>query len=500
MEDLRVLEQQQRESQRKLATIKLTKQHKQTQKVTLETKLASLKYANGQRRAQLTRARDVLHRSACQMGSAKLRSDKSGANLKDFDEKLKIALASTRSMQVLRRKIDGGLVHMRNKDSVIKRLILESLEQVRALEKEEERITSCEQSFRQKILENNQKTNMYLEDITKFRLEISGLEDDLASAKHMEASTKLRAESIAAEIESEDKRHFATMQAMSEKLQEAQRSKCTIASQTSSYNEELVRQTHMIHMTWMKVVEIQKEEGQDLSYEPVDGSPIPTLDVDGIRLDVEALDQELMTVKSTHSNVIADSEHHVAAMITIRAEYLVVKEEINAIRKEAESTRARECERCEKYKQYTIDLDAERKSVDDLHISVSELRKAKEDEKTRLEQRLINQAEAIQNAEAEQVESLLYIAEDEAVIESLKASDALAMSENAAKITDAKQNAENARSMYECVCVEAETFKEQSKKELHQALDDIERAQNIMIEESQSEIVQMCTRKFTDIC
>ena len=499
MEDLRVLEQQQRESQRKLATIKLTKQHKQTQKVTLETKLVSLKYANGQRRAQLTRARDVLHRSACQMGSAKLRSDKSGANLKDFDEKLTIALASARSMQVLRRKIDGGLVHIRNKDSVIKRLILESLEQVRALAKEEVHLTSCEQSFRQKILENNRKTSFYMEGATKFRLEISGLEEDLAAAKHMEASTKLRADSIAAEIELEDKRHFTTIQAMSEKLQQIQLSKCTIVSQTCSYDEEIKRQTQMIHEAWERVVEIQKEEGQDLSYEPVDGSPIPSLNIEGIRLDCEALDQELWTAKTTNSNVIADSDHHVAAMNTLRAESVVIKEEINAIHKEAESAHERESERCDTYKRYIIDLDTERKSVDDLQKSVSDLRKAQEDEKIRLEQMLINQAEAIQNAEAEQVESLLYIAEDEAVIESLQASNAITKSDNAAKIMDAKQNAENARSMYESVRQEVETFKEQTKKELDQELEAMERAQSIMIEESQAEIVQLCSRKFTDI-
>ena len=82
---------------------------------------------------------------------------------------------------------------------------------------------------------------------------------------------------------------------------------------------------------------------------------------------------------------------------------------------------------------------------------------------------------------------------------SLQASNAITKSDNAAKIMDAKQNAENARSMYESVRQEVETFKEQTKKELDQELEAMERAQSIMIEESQAEIVQLCTRKFTDI-
>eukprot|EP00957_Ditylum_brightwellii_P159793 12162858-Ditylum_brightwellii.AAC.1 len=74
MEDLRVLEQQQRESQHMLQSIKLTREHKLEQRASLENKLSSVKYSNGERRAQLSRARDVLSKSTRELGTARLHS------------------------------------------------------------------------------------------------------------------------------------------------------------------------------------------------------------------------------------------------------------------------------------------------------------------------------------------------------------------------------------------------------------------------------------------
>ena len=100
MEDLRILEQQQRDSQRLLASIKLTKQHKLEQRISLETKLSSLKYSNGESRAQLFRARDVMSKSTRELGTAKIHSERSSENLKKFDDKLKRTLSHVRGLQV----------------------------------------------------------------------------------------------------------------------------------------------------------------------------------------------------------------------------------------------------------------------------------------------------------------------------------------------------------------------------------------------------------------
>ena len=63
MKDLRILEDQQRESQRRLHTARLAKQRAERQHSELEAKLGELKFANGQSRALLQRMHEVLAES-----------------------------------------------------------------------------------------------------------------------------------------------------------------------------------------------------------------------------------------------------------------------------------------------------------------------------------------------------------------------------------------------------------------------------------------------------
>jgi hypothetical protein len=496
MEDLRVLEQQQRESQRKLATIKLTKQHKQNQKTSLETKLASLKYANGQRRAQLTRAREVLHKSSCQMGTAKLRSDNSGANLKDFDNRLKIALASARSMQVLRRKNDGGLILMRNKDSVMKRLIMECFERGKALEKEHESLENHEHSLRRTIQENNHKTKLYMDETSKVRMEISGLEEDLASAKQMEASTKLRAESIAAEIESEGKRHADNMQAMRAKIEQVRLKKSALGNQKKSIEECIESKAKETHSLWNHVVKIQRVERLPLSLEPVDGAPLPFLDADFIRQIVNELDTQVKIVEADKATVLSNFEQQAVAMAELQAEALATKEEADTVRQATEATLKMELERRENSTQLVVELETERKIVADLRKAVAELEAAQDDDKCRLEQHLLDRADDMHEAKTKQDESRQEIAEFESAIHLLTESRDSVKTEYAAKIRHAEQVAEKARIDYEAARQEVSTYEQQAKDELRRELEEVERAQNMMIEETQTEIIKILNSKF----
>ena len=60
MEDLRILEEQQQDSQRKLKQVKTLKHNRLEHRSTVENQLNSLKYKNGEHRAQLNRKHEVL--------------------------------------------------------------------------------------------------------------------------------------------------------------------------------------------------------------------------------------------------------------------------------------------------------------------------------------------------------------------------------------------------------------------------------------------------------
>lgn len=496
MEDLRVLEQQQRESQRKLATIKLTKQHKQNQKTSLETKLASLKYANGQRRAQLTRAREVLHKSSCQLGTAKLRSENSDANLKDFDNRLKIALASARNMQVLRRKNDGGLILMRNKDSVMKRLFMECFERSKALEKELESLKNHEQSLRNTMQESNHKTKLNMDETSKVRMEISGFEEDLASAKQMEASTKLRAESIAAEIESEGKRHADNMQAMILKIDQVRLKKATLVHQKKSFEEGIEDMAKETHFLWNHVVKIQKDEQLTLSVEPVDGAPIPLLNPEFFRKAVEELNNEVKSVEADKATILFSTEQQAMAMVELQAEALATKQEADTVRRATEATLKWELDRRNNFKQLAVDLETDRKNVADFRKAVAELEAGQEEEKRRLTQHLLDRADDIHIAKTKQIELRQKIAEHEGTIHLLTESWDSVKTEYTSKICHAEQVAEKARMDYEAARQEVSTYDQQAKDELRREVEEVERAQNIMVEETQTEISKILKSEF----
>ncbi len=160
-----MLEQQQRDSQRKLATAKLAKQHKLEQRASLESKLSSLKFANGEQREQLNQARVVLSRSTRELGSAKLLSDRSRKALKDFSDRLSRAILSARSLQVLRRKLDSAVIEIGNMHSIVLRKKSEAIESLKDTEKRRDEAKHREQSLRQSIHAEKLKAQRLMEEI-----------------------------------------------------------------------------------------------------------------------------------------------------------------------------------------------------------------------------------------------------------------------------------------------------------------------------------------------
>jgi predicted nucleic acid-binding Zn-ribbon protein len=85
MRDLRVLEEQQRESHRKLQAAQETKQRRMQQHATLESKLGELKYQNGQSRAEVQQMRTILSDAQRKIGAMRLKADGAGDDLGGFD-------------------------------------------------------------------------------------------------------------------------------------------------------------------------------------------------------------------------------------------------------------------------------------------------------------------------------------------------------------------------------------------------------------------------------
>ena len=90
MRDLRILEEQQRDSQRKLVAAQEAKQRRQQQHAALEAQLGELKYQNGQSRAELQSMRDTLAREQRKLSVIRNQSESAGDDLHNFDRYVRL--------------------------------------------------------------------------------------------------------------------------------------------------------------------------------------------------------------------------------------------------------------------------------------------------------------------------------------------------------------------------------------------------------------------------
>ena len=496
MEDLRVLEQQQLESQRRLAAIKLTKQHKLEQRSTLESKLSSLKYANGEQRAQLLRARDVLSRCTRELGAAKLRSGRSSEALKAFDGRLKRALLSARCLQVSRRKLDSEIIVLRNKESNILRLKSQVTDSLKTAEKRRDEAKHQEQSLRKAIHDESLKAKCLIEQTTTIRSDISGLEQDLAAAEHMASLTKLRADTIAADSDAENRRHDNEMQAMLSKIETCKKIELDRAEQTEAVKKLIELKKAQLLEAWKRCVQNQQEEGHELCPEPSDDGPASSINVTKLKGKLEEEQEILRVEKEKHDSWAESIMQYREELTNLSSAEAASKKEAASIRKAAEDAQKVENDRRETSEKFLADLEKERREVCDLRRSVSELEESNGREKKRLEDKLAEQAHAIEKYQVDLKQLKACLAAAGTSIQELEGSIKNSKKEKAREVEAAKQEADIMRVAFEDVRREVETLVENfSDADIQKEVDDIQQAQSILVEDTKDEIAQLCQGK-----
>lgn len=496
MEDLRVLEQQQRESQRKLAATKLSKQHKLEQQASLESKLSSLKYANGEQRAQLVRARDVLSRSTREVGASKLMSSKSGDALKAFDSRLKRALEVHRKLKAACRKIDAQTITLLAKDAARLRLRAKVEAKMELVRQETARVRHKEESLLEATQEERNKAKTLIEKTAALRADINGLEEDLSGAQTMAASTKSRAESIAAEVVEEDKRHEKVMQEMRLKMEALEKKKAEKNARKEAMLKEMKVKKAELHGLWERCVEIQKEEGHELSPEPTDDGPAPSLDLDKCKAKLKESRAALLAEQAERDrlkeSLVADKQ----LLADLVAKAAAANQEAESIRKEAEAAQKVERERREAHDKFLEDLEKDRASVTELRRAKAELEESIGSDRKRRADQYSEQEATIQKRQAELEESRAELAAAVETIEILESALEESGARNTRLLQEAKQSADTARTEFEEVREEVEALEAAPDPEIQKEVEDILQAQSILAEDAKDEIAQLCEGKY----
>lgn len=491
MEDLRVLEVQQHESQHKLSQIKNLKQNRLERYSAVEKKLVSLKYSNGEHRVQLNRAHEVLSLATREMEALKLDATRNDDRLKAINKKIKRAQARSRVHDTYRHKIDGRIIIIRSRESVCDRHLTAQREDAKCAQATLKDAEDKEKFLHQNMSQSSDLSKKIAEDTSKLRSDVSSIAADLHSARQMQSSTKLRAESVAVEIQANNLRHSEDMMVLMTKLKEIRSQKSIFADQRKSMLEELEIQYAKIHELWLSVVAIQKDEGHDPSPEPTKEGSFPFLDVDNILKSVQAQDQRLTTMTNARNNVHENLDIKGAEIRALNAKYESLARESIGIIDTSRQAHTLELERTERNEKFIADLETERNDVMNLRTALDDLANSLHSESKDLEEKLKIEVEVItrKNLDLDRLRRIVALNNDalvetKAIFESEKCQSDSKLNATIKETNEAKVAFEHAQR-------EAEAVHDKGDLALERKTDEVTRAQSIMVEGTKGKIARL---------
>ncbi|KAL3943796.1 MAG: hypothetical protein SGBAC_002125 [Bacillariaceae sp.] len=374
LEDLRVLETQQRDSQRKLANARITKDNRLQQQTALEVQLEQNKYANGELRAQIRQFRDFLSCGTRELGTRRLAGSRAGDDIKAFEQQLKRGLQAQRTNTSLVRKISSLIIGLQNKEEILQRLNAESKEKSVLLEKDSRDAKRTEENLRKSIQNEVSKAHKIADEVAHHRNKSSSLEDELLSAQSSEESTRLRVQAIDEELESEAKRHTDAIDDFQAQLKKYEQDTINFEFEQKEFAAEMEKLSKELLQQKGRVVAIQEKEGHaPSSYSTDFKEAVPALDKKKFSV---ILDKTQSSVNTKHS----ENEELRGKLDSIRANVKQSKEDakknrnqVTSLTESTQSVEATQKSRSERISSLQQELEKERSEVVELRKSSLEL-------------------------------------------------------------------------------------------------------------------------------
>lgn len=274
MQDLHILEQQQREAKRKLASAETIKHKRLEQQRQLNTLLENKNYSNGALRAKLRQSRDFLSVTTRELGNRKLATDRLQDGIADFEYKLKRGLQSAKMIQICIAKIDFFLIMIEHRVADINRLRMKTVQVSTEIRQKYEQSEKKDRMLRLAIQDTHKRSRKRNEEKLYLRIQISELDNDKRVAQNTEQSTELRIQSTDDQIKIEADRVASLQRTLSSGIEEATKQHETVSSEvkaacTSLKNLEVEVQGHQ-----EKIVEYKKVQGHVDAPNLEDVSPV----------------------------------------------------------------------------------------------------------------------------------------------------------------------------------------------------------------------------------
>jgi hypothetical protein len=293
MKDIAILEQQQRDAQRKLESAKTTKQNKLNQQRQLNTLLEKKKYSNGALRAKLQQCRDFLSGATRDLGSCKLGTDRFQDEIGEFNDKLNKGIRSAKMIEVCNAKINSLINLTEHKVSNISRLKREKMDKTKKARMKYEQTEKEDRMLRSAIQDTHKKTREWAEEKASLRAEISKLDSDKMSAQNTEQSTELRVQSACDQIKSEEDRSVQVKVTQLREINETVKQKEIIRSEIDSMSDSIQTLKLDLQAQKEKIIECQKVEDAHpatSSSSTDDEDYLPVFDQNFFRMDLTKLE------------------------------------------------------------------------------------------------------------------------------------------------------------------------------------------------------------------
>ena len=374
MNDLRILEQQQRESKRMLESMKLTKVHKLEQKKGIDVNLSNLKYQVGEMRAELQRANKELSKHHRQVLDARSRSEKSRKDSTRFDAKMKRAIGVARVLATYQNKVEAAMIGLNETNAKLSFKKGQMLSKLNAARVRRDDVKHRYDLLVKAIQTNQHKERAIKEELSRIRSETTGNEHDLSSAQQIESQTKLRVQTIEHEVELEQTRHVDAVADLESKHAEMTSSKSKELASVEAMKAGIAAKKEELRKMWEKSNQIRKEEGHEVLHEPKWGvDQAPSLDVARISVRVNAMEVELRSSKS-EKETLQFSIVELDERSTAQKEQLVTKrDKTSDLLKDAEKEREEEARLSKQINEIVENADAECKEVENLQDTMNDL-------------------------------------------------------------------------------------------------------------------------------
>lgn len=408
MSDLRILEEQQNESRRRLEAAQATKQRRVDQQTELESKLDQLKYHNGQKRAELQNFHALLSEGQKSLQTARVSSEKAGGDLRDFDNLLKASLETKRAMFILQRNQDHLLDVLRDKVGVLERLSRKKEENFDRVKVEFDSVVKIEADLRESIHIASMKNHQIAESTASARTVTFKLEKSLDIAFKNESLLKLELENLSTEADADCKRHDQTEASNSSKVTELEKISDELAINATKLEQEIASSRELFLQCRGKLIELQRNEGHAINELPLDSNDSPVLDTERIR-------ESFLAENESVKDELSATKEFKESISTLKIHLVQLKEQLNdAIKRSTQlsvsigNAETVELARTEAFENLLHEIDSIRKEVDDKHAVLGEFRvkqnmeiDATKNKFTEISDEVITRREGLTNAKSE---------------------------------------------------------------------------------------------------